>query len=458
MALLLPVPGVCRLPPQKLCSFPPRSVALRPPRKRFTVCASSAKKPRKARSNADLCNNLRDFVSSVGFPEGHVPTMKELLQHGRKDLANIVRRRGYKLVRELLATPKATDVNGPDKKKSLTETHDAVSNREGQDEKVNDLAEDVSPSSEAFTMPSHINSANADSDLHFGEQGPVPLKSSANSSFQEKVAKFIQNGDLDTVEDNCYGVLNGSDVEDTKDLIGSENVIEIESSALGEEQSKLVPSGSNFTTLNGSTLLPRRVMPPATGNSLTGDDHLSPEGPVDADFFDENFDVEIRKRENQVEIINLKSMLHQKELELSRLKEKIENEKRALSILQMKSETEISKAHKLISEKDAELHAAEESLSELEEVEIQYSGDGEVVEVAGSFNGWHHRIKMDLQPLSGTIDTVGSRKTKLWSTVLWLYPGTYEIKFIVDGHWKIDPRRESVSGGTIHNNILRVKR
>lgn len=41
-------------------------------------------------------------MSIVGLPEGHIPSMKELSEHGRKDLANIVRRRGYKLIGELI--------------------------------------------------------------------------------------------------------------------------------------------------------------------------------------------------------------------------------------------------------------------------------------------------------------------------------------------------------------------
>lgn len=38
---------------------------------------------RKVRSNADLCNDLREFISAVGLPQGHVPSLKELSQHGR---------------------------------------------------------------------------------------------------------------------------------------------------------------------------------------------------------------------------------------------------------------------------------------------------------------------------------------------------------------------------------------
>ncbi|GMP84912.1 hypothetical protein CsSME_00038259 [Camellia sinensis var. sinensis] len=43
-------------------------------------------------------------------------------------------------------------------------------------------------------------------------------------------------------------------------------------------------------------------------------------------------------------------------------------------------------------------------------VEVQYRGDGEAVELAGSFNGWHHRITMDPQPSSSILDAIGSRR------------------------------------------------
>lgn len=107
---------------------------------------------------------------------------------------------------------------------------------------------------------------------------------------------------------------------------------------------------------------------------------------------------------------------------------------------------------------DAELNVAQENLRELEEVHIDYWANGEIVEVAGSFNGWLHRIKMDLNPFSEPIDRPDDRKTLLWSAVLWLYPGVYEIKFIVDGHWRIDPQREIINSGNITNNVLRVDR
>jgi hypothetical protein len=43
------------------------------------------------------------------------------------------------------------------------------------------------------------------------------------------------------------------------------------------------------------------------------------------------------------------------------------------------------------------------------QVLIEFCGEGDIVEVAGSFNGWHHPIKMDPQPLTSVIDHGGSR-------------------------------------------------
>ncbi|KAL9426827.1 hypothetical protein AB3S75_033580 [Citrus x aurantiifolia] len=358
-----------------------------PPRKHlsFTICASSSsskksssssssssRSSRKVKSNEELYNDLREFLSTVGLSESHVPSMKELSAHGRDDLANIVRRRGYKFIRQLLKSSTKPGFNGFVAEKSLAES---------------------------LSDPSFVGEVSPNLNGHYEK-----------ADMEEKVANFFQNGDLDIIEDRAM-------------------------------------------ILNGSALTSKQIASFATVNHPLSEDHLGT-GVGGADF--DSSEVEARRRENQLEIDHLKFMLHQKEMELSRLKEQIEKEKLALSVLQTKAVTEINKAEKLISDKDEELIAAEESLSGLEVVEIQYSGDGEIVEVAGSFNGWHHWIKMDPLPSSSIIEPIRSRKSRLWSTVLWLYPGTYEIKFIVDGQWKVDPQRESVTKGGICNNILRV--
>lgn len=77
-------------------------------------------------SDVDLCNSIREFVASVGLPEGHVPSTKELSEHGRKDLANIVRRRGHKLIKELLANSSETAIEGSDLENNLNDEQNGI--------------------------------------------------------------------------------------------------------------------------------------------------------------------------------------------------------------------------------------------------------------------------------------------------------------------------------------------
>lgn len=292
---------------------------------------------------------------------------------------------------------------------------------EGLDDSKDDIAEDVATTSEVSVRENLSDDNRLNSIVHSADSSSTNLDTLANLSLREKVANFIQNGDLDPVE--------GTHLPEDNNVMAHGNSL---------TSNQVVPSGA--LDLDQSLW----------------DDHL-PHEDLTTDF-NKDLDTEAPKVQNESEINHLKFMLYQKELELSRLKEQIEKEKLALSVLQTKAEAEISKARKLISEKDAELHVAEESLSGLKEVQIEFCGDGDVVEVAGSFNGWHHRIEMDLQQSTSAIDLDGSRSSRCWSTMLWLYPGVYEIKFVVDGKWITDPQRESVTRGHICNNILRVDR
>ncbi|XP_024948469.1 protein PTST homolog 3, chloroplastic isoform X9 [Citrus sinensis] len=430
-------------PPRKHLSFTICCASSSSSNKSASSSSSSSRSSRKVKSNEELYNDLREFLSTVGLSESHVPSMKELSAHGRDDLANIVRRRGYKYIRQLLKSSTKPGFNGFVAEKSLAGQDEKVANEvedvslsvevssvrdcfpkslsdpsfvgevspnlNGHYEKAGNVTETFSSLADSSILENHSSSSNINPSLNLDEHGYLSLQS---SDMEEKVANFIQNGDLDIIDDRAM-------------------------------------------ILNGSALTSKQIASFATVNHPLSEDHLGT-GVEGADFDSSEVEVIARRRENQLEIDHLKFMLHQKEMELSRLKEQIEKEKLALSVLQTKAVTEINKAEKLISDKDEELIAAEESLSGLEVVEIQYSGDGEIVEVAGSFNGWHHRIKMDPLPSSSIIEPIRSRKSRLWSTVLWLYPGTYEIKFIVDGQWKVDPQRESVTKGGICNNILRV--
>uniref|UniRef100_A0A1D1Z445 Sucrose nonfermenting 4-like protein n=1 Tax=Anthurium amnicola TaxID=1678845 RepID=A0A1D1Z445_9ARAE len=347
------------------------------------------RKSRAVKTNAEICCELREFVLAVGLPEHHVPSTKELLEHGRKDLAYIVRRRGYKEITKLLMN----STNG-ENDFSKVSTEESIEGQETQDNVNNMPAE---PSHERLTSCSQ------------GDESEII------GDFPESEDTLIHNGH------------------------------------------EFSSSINNTHSLDEGILSSQLSFPPSRGQySNRGD--VSPEDILgNFDFIENKASDLAEETANQEEINQLRELLHQKEMELELLKQQIEEEKFALSAMQNKAHSEISKVQNIISIKDKELHAAEESLAGLKEVLIEYWGNGETVEVAGSFNGWQHHVKLDPHASSKTSNPTG-RESTLWSTILWLYPGIYEIKFVVDGHWKIDSQREFVTKGNITNNILRIDR
>ncbi|KAF3632898.1 putative myb-related protein-like [Capsicum annuum] len=439
----------------------------------FIICSSksaisaSIKKTRasrKVKSNDDLCNDIREFLSSVGLPDDHVPTMKELSQHGRQDLANIVRRRGYKLVKELLLTSKQPTYECRGEDVVVEKSEDEL-----LDGKKTDTTHDVSLPSEASAVDDDTNYADNGIILNSDEQNSGDQEPLDYSSLEEKVANFIENGELESVEDDDLDIFQRS--EQVERSVEGKNVVATDSTTAE------LFSGNSIAQSTQHVEHPSRPSSPTRKDKLSTENLTVNEGRIRLDTEPHNMEIE-------AEINHLKLILHQKELELTQLKQQIEKEMRLLSMMEIEAETKIREAHRILSEKDAELNAAEDSLSGLKEVEIEYQADAESVEVAGSFNGWHQKIKMDLeessdpigedkqassdsidpigediQASSDSIDPIGIRKPRLWKTVLWLYPGIYEIKFVVDGHhWTTDPQRETLTRGSIHNNVLRVDR
>ncbi|WOL07399.1 hypothetical protein Cni_G16140 [Canna indica] len=352
---------------------------------RRSLCCSGMKsrKGRASKTDEELCHELREFISATGLPESRLPSMNELCENGRKDLANIVRRRGYKAITELL-------LNSNEERHSIKTsqrnqdplTAGSYEAAGGQERNINGYP-DCTSSSSIYSME-HIVKSNGE--LPMENDAEVCETSTSVDSLRLKAMKFIQTGELDTIE--------GEDCELHQDLEDSELHQDMASTGLEEH--------------------------------------------------------------DQNEIYHLKSSVHQKEMELSKMKQDIEDEKLALSNLQARATAELDDIQKIIREKDVEIHAAEEYLNGLKEVHIDYWANGQIVEVAGSFNGWQDKVKLDLHPSSGDMEPPVSRDQLLWSTVLWLYPGVYEIKFIVDGHWKIDSWRQIITIGGITNNVLIV--
>lgn len=81
-------------------------------------------------------------------------------------------------------------------------------------------------------------------------------------------------------------------------------------------------------------------------------------------------------------------------------------------------------------------------------VSLFWSGMAESVEVMGSFDGWSQG-----EHLSPEYTGSFSR----FSTTLILRPGRYEIKFLVDGEWKLSPEFPTVGEGLMKNNLLVVE-
>ncbi|XP_020093902.1 uncharacterized protein LOC109713977 isoform X3 [Ananas comosus] len=390
----------------KLEQYPPTCRSLRKPVCRNLSLACSGEQPRekakssrRTKSDKEVCNELREFMSVIGLPENRVPTLKELSEHGRKDLANIVRRRGYKAITKLLLSSNANDSEYSDENHERNNSaEDKSSGREVTAPIV--TAEYVFFSSDSPVMDEDTFNSNG---TIFANSNAVVHKSSDSSVniLHSKAAKFIQTGELDDLEAIVVSQPVTPSIEDKFHKRGIYSSYE----------------GTNFGEESASKAF---------------------------------------VKDNQIEISRLKALLHQKEMELSRLKQQIEEEKLAFLNSQAKLKAEISNIQQNIAQKDVELRAAEEELIGLKEVQIDYWANGEVVEIAGSFNGWQHRIKMDLDPSSQSTNPSVSRQSLHWTTILWLYPGVYEIKFIVDGNWRTDSRREIVTSGNITNNVLRV--
>ncbi|CAN0881158.1 Protein PTST homolog 3, chloroplastic [Linum grandiflorum] len=469
---------------------------------RSLVCACSLKSSRvkrKVKSNEELRDDIKEFLLAVGLPEDHVPSRKELIDNGRIDLANIVRRRGHKQIRELLANSSKLEVDDQSSDKECTSNHEPCGFMEGCYEKgnnetgdstdqnsdplestVDSLSENHGWENEVLqrTTPDFAPSFSSPPESELEDESVGAQKDDYVSSIDvdDWSSRETPFSDEDQTDQNIHLNLRSIDefqvpVEssisssftfgsgDSKD-VGEHSWQHVDSKddiSLEDKVAEFIHTGE-LDTIDG---LSHGAALTANGKAPMNDDSSAyPHSQSLSNLHKD--DVETNTSEIQIEINDLKLLLQEKELELNQLKEQIEKETLILSDLQTKAEIEITKAQQLIVEKDAELLAVEESLSDLVEVTIQYRGEGQCVEVAGSFNGWHHKIMMDSDADPDTSSSAEKikepRKASIWSTTLWLYPGVYEVKFIVDGEWRNDDHMESVTQGGISNNILRVSR
>ncbi|XP_052146462.1 protein FLOURY ENDOSPERM 6, chloroplastic [Oryza glaberrima] len=132
------------------------------------------------------------------------------------------------------------------------------------------------------------------------------------------------------------------------------------------------------------------------------------------------------------------------ETKVMQAQEELRSIRAKIAVLEGKMALEIIEKNKIIEEKQRRLDEAEKALSELRTVYIVWSNPASEVLLAGSFDGWTSQRRMERSE-RGT-----------FSLNLRLYPGRYEIKFIVDGVWRNDPLRPLVSNNGHENNLLTV--
>ncbi len=113
---LLPMSVVCSM----ISSSSRASREQPPPRKRNSRAvnpsrrkgSSQAAAGRMSVSDLNLVAALHEFIAAGDLPPEHVPSTQELARGGRQDLANAVRRRGFKVVAQLLANPNFLRTSG----------------------------------------------------------------------------------------------------------------------------------------------------------------------------------------------------------------------------------------------------------------------------------------------------------------------------------------------------------
>ncbi|XP_017439883.1 protein PTST homolog 2, chloroplastic isoform X2 [Vigna angularis] len=132
------------------------------------------------------------------------------------------------------------------------------------------------------------------------------------------------------------------------------------------------------------------------------------------------------------------------ENEIMNAQDKLRSIKAKLAVLEGKMSLAIMDAHKVVEEKQMKISKAQKALQMLTTTCVVWPNNASEVFLTGSFDGWSNKRKME------------RLSSGIFSVSLQLYPGRYEMKFIVDGEWKIDPLRPIVTNGGYENNLLIV--
>ncbi|KAL5999164.1 hypothetical protein ACLOJK_040614 [Asimina triloba] len=128
--------------------------------------------------------------------------------------------------------------------------------------------------------------------------------------------------------------------------------------------------------------------------------------------------------------------------EIMKSKDQLRSTRAKLVVLEGKMALKIFEAQKMVEERQKRIKNAHKALNMLRTTCIIWPTAASKVFLVGSFDGWASQRRM-IRSTSG-----------IFSLNLKLYPGRYEIKFIVDGIWRIDPLRPVVHCSGYENNLL----
>lgn len=148
--------------------------------------------------------------------------------------------------------------------------------------------------------------------------------------------------------------------------------------------------------------------------------------------------------ENLVEIEKLSDALEFQETEIMNAKDRLRTIRAKVAVSEGKVTLAIIDARKAIDVKQRKIESIHRAMQHLRSTSIVWANSASEVLLVGSFDGWTTRRRMK------------KSRSGVFSLDLKLYPGKYEIKFIVDGEWKVDPLRPIVKTGGYENNLFIV--
>ncbi|GLT36991.1 hypothetical protein SLA2020_113350 [Shorea laevis] len=158
----------------------------------------------------------------------------------------------------------------------------------------------------------------------------------------------------------------------------------------------------------------------------------------------DNVSLQEDDRRSKDDLQKLSDALEFQQNEILTAQGKLRSIRAKLAVLEGKMALSLINTQKTVEQKQKRIDDARRALRLLRTAYIVWPNSASEVLLAGSFDGWTTQRKMERS------------RNGVFSLYLKLYPGRYEIKFIVDGKWKIDPLRPIVHNYGHENNLLIV--